>query len=354
MSHTEHTAKPHFRSDRDHALLKWLGDLDQTLTLDLDSLRAASSDASFRRYFRLSAAQTTLIMMDAPPPHENCQPFVDVSQRLQAAAVTVPKILAHDMTQGFLLLTDLGRQTYYDKVVEGWSDQTLQSHYLLALDALVKLQQADSHGLAALDTQRLIDELQLFPEWFIQKHHGVTLTDQENAQLTLIFATLAIEIAKQPQVLVHRDFHSPNLMVCDDPAVGSSPGVLDYQDALLGPISYDIASLVFDARTTWEEPQQLDWAIRYWERARAAGLPVTADFAAFYQQYEWAGLQRNLRILGVFARLNLRDHKPGYLNHMPRVLQYVRQVSTRYGVFRPLIRLLDRLEGIVPQTKLTF
>jgi aminoglycoside/choline kinase family phosphotransferase len=262
--------------------------------------------------------------------------------------------LANDVSQGFLLLTDLGRQTYYDKIVEGWTDQTLQSHYLLALDALVKLQQADSRGLAVLDSQRLIDELQLFPDWFVQKHHGVTLSDQENTQLTLIFATLANEIGNQPQVLVHRDFHSPNLMVCDDPALGSSPGVLDFQDALLGPISYDIASLVFDARTTWEEPQQLDWAIRYWERARAAGLPVDADFAVFYQQYEWAGLQRNLRILGVFARLNLRDHKPGYLNHLPRVLQYVRQVSTRYGVFRPLIRLLDRLEGIEPQTKLTF
>lgn len=354
MNHTESSAIPPLHTDRDHALLQWLSDVDQSLTLDLSSLRAASSDASFRRYFRLNAAQKTLIVMDAPPPQENCQPFIDVTQRLQAASVTVPTILAHDTAQGFLLLSDLGRQTYYDNVVQGWPDQALQSHYLLALDALVKLQQADSHGLAALDGQRLIDELQLFPDWFVQKHHGVTLTDQENAQLAVIFETLVTAIAAQPQVLVHRDFHSPNLMVCEDPAVGSSPGVLDYQDALLGPISYDIASLVFDARTTWEEPQQLDWAIRYWERARRAGLPVDADFSVFYQQYEWAGLQRNLRILGVFARLNLRDHKPGYLNHLPRVLQYVRQVSTRYGVFRPLIRLLDRLEGIEPETKLTF
>ncbi len=334
--------------------MQWLGDLDQSLTLDIDSLRAASSDASFRRYFRLNGAQKTLIIMDAPPPQENCQPFIDVTQRLQGASVTVPKILAHDVAQGFLLLTDLGRQTYYDKIVKGWTNQSRQSHYLLALDALVKLQQADGRGLAVLDSQRLIEELQLFPDWFVQKHHGVTLTEQENTQLALIFETLTNEIAKQPQVLVHRDFHSPNLMVCDDLDMGSSPGVLDYQDALRGPISYDIASLVFDARTTWEEPQQLDWAIRYWERARAAGLPVDADFSVFYQQYEWAGLQRNLRILGVFARLNLRDQKPAYLNHLPRVVQYVRQVSTRYGVFRPLIRLLDRLEGIEPQTKLTF
>jgi hypothetical protein len=354
MSHNEPTAKLYLHTDRDHALLQWLSDLDQSFALDLDSLKPASSDASFRRYFRLNAAQKTRIVMDAPPLEENCQTFIDVTQRLQAASVTVPKILADDVTQGFLLLTDLGQHTYYDKIVSGWPDQVLQSQYRLALDALVKLQQADASGLAVLDSQRLIDELQLFTDWFVQKHHGVTLTDQEQTQLQLIFETLANEIANQPQVLVHRDFHSPNLMVCDDPAVGSSPGVLDYQDALLGPISYDIASLVFDARTTWEEPQQLDWAIRYWERARAAGLPVDADFAVFYRQYEWAGLQRNLRILGVFARLNLRDHKPGYLNHLPRVLQYVRQVSTRYGVFRPLIRLLDRLEGIEPQTSLTF
>ena len=354
MSHTESTAKPHLHTDRDRALLHWLSDLDQSLALDLDSLKAASSDASFRRYFRVNTAQKTLIVMDAPPPQENCQPFIDVTQRLQAASVTVPKILANDLKQGFLLLTDLGQHTYFDKIVEGWPDQTRQSHYLHAVEALVKLQLAHTGGLAVLDRQRLIDELQLFPEWFVQQHHGVALTTQENTQLTLIFETLANEIANQPQVLVHRDFHSPNLMVCDDPGVGANPGVLDYQDALLGPISYDIASLVFDARTTWEEPQQLDWAIRYWERARAAGLPVDADFAVFYKQYEWAGLQRNLRILGVFARLNLRDHKPAYLNHLPRVLQYVRQVGNRYGVFRPLMRLLDRLDGIEPQTSLTF
>jgi len=354
MSHT----KPAFPAvpctERDRILLQWLESLDRALALDLASLEPASGDASFRRYFRVKSAGKTLIVMDAPPPHEDCRPFVDVTARLQAASVTVPNILASELTQGFLLLTDLGKHTYFDQIVAGLPDQALQGMYRQAIAALVNLQQADASGLPAFDAQRLIDELQLFPEWFVQKHHAVTLTDKENTQLQHIFQLLAHSVAQQPRVLVHRDFHSPNLMVCDDPDIGPSPGVLDYQDAVSGAITYDIASLVFDARTTWEEPQQLDWAIRYWEQARAAGLPVDPDFAVFHQQYEWTGLQRNLRILGVFARLNLRDHKPGYLNHLPRVLQYVRQVASRYGTLYPIVRLLDRLQGIEPQTRLTF
>ena len=170
----------------------------------------------------------------------------------------------------------------------------------------------------------------------------------------MIFEDLARAMAAEARVLVHRDLHSPNLMVCTDPAIGPNPGVIDFQDALEGPISYDIASLVLDARTTWDEPQQLDWAIRYWEKARAARLPVPDDFAQFHRQYEWTSLQRNLRILGVFARLNLRDDKPGYLAHIPRVLQYVRQVAGRYNHFAPITKLLDRLEGVEVQTRLTF
>ena len=153
---------------------------------------------------------------------------------------------------------------------------------------------------------------------------------------------------------MHRDFHSPNLMVCDEPRFGPNPGILDFQDALAGPLTYDLASLVTDARTTWEEPQQLDWAIRYWEMARKAGLPVDADFAEFHRAYEWMSLQRNLRILGVFARLNHRDGKPGYLAHMPRVNQYVRQVAQRYGVFAPLLRLLNQLDQTEPTVGYTF
>lgn len=339
---------------RQGALLAWLESIDADLGLDLNSLAPASSDASFRRYFRLQAQRRTLIVMDAPPPNEDCRPFVDVTGRLFDAGVTVPAILAADLEQGFLLLTDLGRQTYYERLQQGVDDLTLQTLYRQALDALVKLQQARQTGLATLDQARLTQELGLFTEWFVQRHHAVTLTPTENTQLQAAFETLTGSMAAEPRVLVHRDLHSPNLMVCTDPAIGPNPGVIDYQDALAGPISYDIASLVLDARTTWAEPQQLDWAIRYWEKARTARLPVPEDFAQFHRQYEWTSLQRNLRILGVFARLNLRDNKPGYLAHIPRVVQYVRQVTSRYATFAPIARLLDRLDGIEAQTRLTF
>lgn len=354
MSYSEPPNPTITHINRDRALTHWLNTLDPELGLNIASLAPASSDASFRRYFRLTAGESTRIVMDAPPPQEDCQPFCDVTNRLLTAGVTVPHILAKDLEQGFLLLTDLGRQTYYDQIQEGLPDSRLQSLYREAIAALVTLQTADTKDLPKLDAERLIAELQLFPEWFVGKYHGVSLTPTEHEQLQTLFQHLTTAIAQQPTVLVHRDFHSPNLMVCTNPAIGSNPGVLDYQDAVLGAITYDIASLVFDARTTWQEAQQLDWAIRYWEQARAAGLPVETDFAIFHQQYEWAGLQRNLRILGVFARLHLRDNKPAYLDHLPRVLQYVRQVAGRYGAFRPLLKLLDRLDGIEPQARYTF
>lgn len=341
-------------SERLTALQQWLSDLPPALDLKPESMTPASSDASFRRYFRVNSGTRTLIVMDAPPPQENCAPFVDVTDRLAQATVTVPQIMACDLEQGFMLLTDLGRDTYYDRIQKGLQDSELQSFYRQALAMLVKIQQARHEGLAAFDSARLTQELQLFPQWFVQKHHNANLTTNENEQLQTIFGLLAERMASEPKVLVHRDFHSPNLMVCDTNTDLVNPGVLDYQDALAGPISYDIASLVFDARTTWEEPQQLDWAIRYWEKARSAGLPVPSDFAEFHQQYEWASLQRNLRILGVFARLNLRDGKAHYLAHMPRVLQYVRQVAGRYQPFVPIVRLLDRLEGVEAEVKLTF
>ncbi|MFD4840438.1 aminoglycoside phosphotransferase family protein [Achromobacter sp. NPDC058515] len=322
----------------------WLEGLPASLDLAVDTLRPASADASFRRYFRLDAGQRTLIVMDAPPEHEDSRPFLHVGQLLADGGLNVPAVLAQDLEQGLLLLSDLGEQTYYQRIQAGLEDSQLQTLYREALAALVKLQQASTAGLASYDTARLADELKLFPEWYVQKHHDATLDDKTANALEKIFALLSASNGGQAQVLVHRDFHSPNLMVCDQPQYGPNPGIIDFQDALAGPITYDLASLVTDARTTWEEPQQLDWAIRYWEMARAAGLPVEADFADFHRAYEWMGLQRNLRILGVFARLNHRDGKAHYLAHMPRVNGYVRQVAQRYGVFTPLLRLLDRLD----------
>ncbi|WP_397475298.1 aminoglycoside phosphotransferase family protein [Pusillimonas sp.] len=326
------------------ALKQWLASLAHEHQLNLETLRSASSDASFRRYFRLEGREGTLIAMDAPPQREDCRPFVLVGEKLRQAGVNVPHIYAQDLDQGFLLISDLGRQNYYHAITQGMPDDRLQALYRQAIAALVRLQHADTAGLPNYDKTRLRAELDLFPQWYVERHCQSRLDDAEQAMLEKIFLALAQDAAAQAVVLVHRDYHSPNLMM---PAPGSSdaPGVIDYQDALAGPITYDIASLVMDARTTWEEAQQLDWAIRYWQAARDAGLPVHSDFADFHRAYEWTSLQRNLRILGVFARLSHRDGKDHYIDHIPRVQAYVRQVAGRYGIFAPLLRLLDRLEG---------
>jgi len=333
---------------------EWLGAQSRDLALDTGSLRPASSDASFRRYFRVDAGDATLIVMDAPPGREDCRPFVHVAGLLRGAGLNVPRILAQDLAQGLLLLSDLGDTTYYQRIRQGVDDGELQALYRDALAALVRMQQAPVAGLPAYDRARLADELELFPEWYAERHCGMPLDDASRQALRQVFGMLAEHNAAQPAVLVHRDYHSPNLMVCRDPRHGPNPGVLDFQDAVAGPITYDLASLVVDARTTWEEPQQLDWAIRYWEMARKAGLPVAADFAEFHRAYEWMGLQRNLRILGVFARLHHRDGKDGYLQHMPRVNAYVRQAAGRYGVFAPLLRVLDKLDDRTPAVGYTF
>jgi aminoglycoside/choline kinase family phosphotransferase len=307
-------------------------------------LQPASSDASFRRYFRMTSNGGSAIVMDAPPQHEDCRPFLHVTQLLKQAGINAPAILAQDLELGFLLISDLGRQTYYQAIQSGLSDVRLQTLYHDAIGALVRMQHSDASSLPAYDQNRLMQELELFPQWYARHHCQAELDDGEQSVLHKTFTLLTEDNVKQARVFVHRDFHSPNLMIGDRPEDGPNPGIIDYQDALSGPLTYDLASLVMDARTTWEEPQQLDWAIRYWEAARTANLPVPPDFADFHRAYEWMSLQRNLRILGVFARLSHRDHKDHYLQHMPRVNGYIRQVAGRYGVFRPLLRLLDKLD----------
>ena len=335
-------------------LLKWLATLDPTIGLQIDSLAAASSDASFRRYFRIQARLGTLIVMDAPPPQENCRPFIDIAARLANVKLNVPEIRAKNVEQGFLLLSDLGPITYYAKIQQGLADTELQPLYRDALAALVQLQTAKHAGLPTYDATRLKQELSLFIEWYVTVHCKTKLEPAVSEQLAQVFDLLVAHNAAQPIVLVHRDFHSPNLMLSEGGQYGANPGILDFQDAVAGPITYDLASLVVDARTTWEEPQQIDWAIRYWELARKQGLPVPTDFADFHRDYEWMGLQRNLRILGVFARLNHRDGKAAYLAHLPRVNQYVRQVAARYIAFKPLLRVLDQLDQVQTKVGYTF
>ncbi|CAM5179702.1 Aminoglycoside phosphotransferase domain-containing protein OS=Castellaniella defragrans OX=75697 GN=HNR28_001777 PE=4 SV=1 [Castellaniella defragrans] len=326
------------------ALRHWLSHLSAPSALNPDTLTPVSGDASFRRYFRLQGHDASYIAMDAPPPHEDCAPFVRMAQRLHEGGLRVPVIHAQDLRQGFLLLSDLGTLNFFDAIGQGLDDADgLQQHYRGALQALVRLQQCPAQDLPAYDEPRLREELAVFPHWYLQIHHGITLAAEMQARLAEVFDLLIRQAAAQPRVLVHRDYHSPNLMLGPG-APDFEPGIIDFQDALHGPLSYDIASLVMDARTTWEEAQQLDWAIRYWEYAREAGLPVPHDFAQFHQDYEWMGLQRNLRILGVFARLSHRDGKHHYLDHLPRVQRYVRQVAERYTRFHPLVRLLDTVE----------
>lgn len=339
---------------RKDALQQWLAVIANTHHIQISSLRTASSDASFRRYFRVDTNQAPLIIMDAPPQHENCTPFIDIAGKLAKAGLNVPAILEKDLENGWLLLTDLGNDTYYQRIQQGIDDATLQSLYRDALQALVQMQQASVQGLPAYDAQRLRDELELFTEWYVHQHCQSQLSDDEKNALEKTFSLLVAHNAKQPCVFVHRDYHSPNLLGCDQDMYGPNPGIIDFQDAVNGPISYDLASLVMDARTTWEEPQQLDWAIRYWQMARDAKLAVPDDFANFHTDYEFMGLQRNLRILGVFARLSIRDGKDHYLQHMPRVNAYVRQVANRYLVFKPLLRLLDRLDNIEHKVGYTF
>jgi aminoglycoside/choline kinase family phosphotransferase len=297
----------------------------------------ASADASFRRYFRVTLPDgTTRIVMDAPPEHEDCRPFLKVAALLRQAGVHAPEVFAEDLAQGFLLLSDLGGTTYLDRL-DTTSAPTL---YREACAALIAFQRASAPGvLPPYDRALLERELRLFPEWYVGRHLGTTLDEAQQATLHAVFEALLANALAQPRVFVHRDYHARNLMISTP-----NPGVLDFQDAVHGPITYDVVSLFRDAYIAWEEDAELDFVIRYWEAARQAGLPVHADFADFYRDYEWMGAQRQLKVLGIFARLWHRDGKEGYLKDMPRVLAYLRRTCERYLELRPLARLLDTLE----------
>lgn len=338
----------HTNSDPRLTLLTlWLNSLPAP-ALVISSLRPASSDASFRRYFRVDAADGgSFIVMDAPPPQENVQPFIDVANLFAATSVTVPTILAQDVAQGFLLLTDLGSTTYLSVL----NNDTAHKLYLDAIDALVLLQSQSKPGvLPDYDRALLHRELMLFPDWYLSKHLGATLTDTQTAELNKVFDILLANNLAQPQVYVHRDYHSRNLMVLER----GNPGILDFQDAVYGPLTYDLVSLLRDAYVEWDEEMVLDWAIRYWERARRAGLPVNPDIDAFYRDFEFMGLQRHLKVLGIFARLCHRDGKDAYLKDLPLVMAYTRKTAHRYIELKPLIRLLDAFEDKTPQVGYTF
>lgn len=316
----------------------------------------ASADASFRRYFRLRFENglPSRIVMDAPPDKEDCRPFIEVAALLGAAAINVPRVLAQDLQQGFLLLTDLGGRTYLDALRQ--EPQSAETLYGAAIAALVRMQQhAACTTLPHYDRTRLLREMEMLPEWYIARHRGFELSERQRAGLSACFEALLANNLAQARGFVHRDYHSRNLMVCDGAAgQGDNPGVLDFQDAVQGPLTYDLASLLKDAYIEWQEERVLDWSIGYWEAARKAGLPVASDFGLFYRDFEWMGLQRHLKVLGIFARLHHRDGKDQYLADLPLVMRHARKTCERYGALLPLLRILDTVEKADLKTGYTF
>jgi N-acetylmuramate 1-kinase len=383
---------------RQQAFEGWLAAAAGPHRLRADSVRLASADASFRRYFRVDGldAATSFIIMDAPPAQENCAPFVQVAELMNGAGVPAPRVLAWDEPLGFMLLSDLGAQTMMDAIgppaaVDAIAQPTSADHalYMQAVDVLVQWQLASKPGvLPAYDDALLSRELALFPDWYVAKHRGIVLTAGQQTTLDHAFQQIkasCLNSLNGVQVFVHRDFMPRNLMVRTDrvdvPVGQSQPGprdwlcqtagaaapsggrephavgsveVLDFQDAVYGPITYDIASLMRDAFLSWEEDFVLDVTVRYWQQARQAGLPVGDDFGEFYRAVEWMGLQRHLKILGIFARLTLRDGKPKYLLDTPRFMRYARATCARYRPLGPLMVLLDEIEGNETRVGYTF
>jgi aminoglycoside/choline kinase family phosphotransferase len=329
----------------------WLVSLN---LVDVGSRRPASSDASFRRYFRLDVVPAlrarlgdTLIAMDAPPQRENVPAFIHVDGLLRDAGVTVPAIVAQNVDQGFLLLSDLGTTTYLQRL----DTDNAAFMYSDAVDALIKFQLASQGGvLPEFDRAFVLREMNLFPEWYVGKHLNITMTDKQQADLDKIFEAITANVLAQQQVYMHRDYHSRNLMFLDQ----GNPGVLDFQDAVYGPVTYDLASLLRDAYIQWDEEFVLDWVVRYWQSAKKVGLPVNPDIDAFYRDFEYMALQRHLKILGIFCRLNYRDGKSIYMGDLPTVLDYVRKTANRYIELKPLVRLLDAFEAKAPQVGYTF
>ncbi len=328
-------------------LITWVSTLTD-FSLQPNSLRAASADASFRRYFRIDdAGGKSFILMDAPGPQEDVRPFIQVAHLFENTGVTVPQILASHIEHGFLLLGDLGTTMYFQHL----NADTAHSLYMDAIDSLIKIQVHSQHDvLPEYDRTTQSRELSLFPEWYIGRHVKATLTSQQLTNLDNVFGHILANTQAQPQVFVHRDYHSRNLMVLKE----GNPGILDFQGALFGPITYDLVSLLRDAYVEWPEEQVLDWTIRYWERARRAGLAVNTNFDQFYRDFEFMGLQRHLKILGIFSRLAYRDGKNGYLADLPLVLSYVRKTAQRYNTLIPLLRLLDELDDKTPEVGYTF
>jgi aminoglycoside/choline kinase family phosphotransferase len=329
---------------------RWLAAVAPRHRIDLDSLAPASADASFRRYLRVAAGGAgSLIVMDAPPPLENVRPFVKVAALIESAGLNAPRVLEADVERGFLLLTDLGRTSYLDALgaaSPAEADRLMRA----AIGALVRLQCAvPAATLPPFDAALLRTELDLFADWCVPREFGITWGAAERTAWLQVCDVLVEHALAQPRVAVHADWMPRNLMVAEP-----NPGILDFQDAVRGPLAYDIVCLLRDAFLSWDEERELDWAIRWWHDARAAGLPVADDFAEQWRALEWMGLQRHLKVLGIFCRLKHRDGKPRYVADLPRFFGYAQKVALRYGPLAPLLPLLEPMTGAAVRPGYTF
>ncbi len=360
-------AWPH--PQRRAAFEQWLAPLAVAHGLEVPSLRPASADASFRRYLRLDGAgggagsgggsgagdgadngagrgvHRSFIVMDAPPPQEDVRPFVHIAGLIHGAGLHAPEVLAQDVEHGFLLLSDLGSRLYLDALREA---SAAQADALMrdAIGALVQWQlRVKADTLPRYDDALFRRELALFPDWCVAHEFKLEWSLAQRASWERVCTLLVQSALAQPTVAVHRDWMPRNLMVAEP-----NPGILDFQDAVRGPLSYDVASLLRDAFISWEEEREIDWAARYWDAARQAALPVPEDFGEFWRQLEWMGLQRHLKVLGIFCRLKHRDGKPKYTQDLPRFFAYATKVALRYRELQPLLALIEPISGLTRQS----
>ena len=328
--------------ERLEALKYWL---EEELAFSEYTLNPASADASFRRYFRVHHNGASFIVMDAPPEKEDSRPFITVSKLFFDIGLNVPEVIDVDADKGFLLLSDLGRASYLDAL----SNETVERLYGDALGALATLQSRISEyvGLPAYDEALLFEEMELFREWLLGGHLGISLSDAQQHMLEAVFRRLADNALSQPQVCVHRDYHSRNLMV----TASNNPGILDFQDAVIGPLTYDLVSLLRDCYIQWPRERVEDWALGYHDLALQTGILQDQhdDPQAFLQWFDLMGMQRHLKAAGIFARLNHRDGKPGYMADIPRTLSYVTEVAARYDDLQLFGEFVER-EVMIPLT----
>jgi len=321
---------------------RWLAPLAREFALDVASIVPASSDASFRRYLRIQSPRRSFVVMDAPPPQEDVRPFVQIAGRITEAGLHAPQVLAADEARGFLLLSDLGRTLYLDALRQA---QPAEADRLMreAIAALLQWQlRLEPTGLPPYDDALLRRELALFPDWCVQREFCVMWSSDERAAWQQVSDLLVASALAQPRVVVHRDWMPRNLMLSDP-----NPGILDFQDAVIGPVTYDIVCLLRDAFISWDEEREIDWAVRWWQGARAtpalAGHAFADDFGECWRALEWMGLQRHFKVLGIFCRLKHRDGKPHYSTDLPRFFAYATRVATRYAPLAPLLPLLEPL-----------